>query len=99
MFGTRAVTLGFWGDDDFKDWGGGRGSGFILLRGFESCWDDETNDISGIYWDTCWDDEAKDISGLDWDTGRDCDDETKDISGLVWDGTGAGVGRANRDTG
>ena len=33
---VSALTLGFWGDDDFKDWGGGRGSDLVLLRGLES---------------------------------------------------------------
>lgn len=37
---VSALVLGFWGDVDFKDWGGGRGSepsDFVLSRGFESC--------------------------------------------------------------
>ena len=36
---VSALTLGFWGECEFKDWGGGRGSDFVLLRGFES-WED-----------------------------------------------------------
>lgn len=34
---VSALTLRFWEEDDFKDWGGDCGSDFVLLRRFESC--------------------------------------------------------------
>ena len=67
---VSALTLGFWGDDDFRDWGGGRGSDLVLLRVFESCEDLLRCAGSGLdpvrlrVRDTGWNEGAEAISGL-----------------------------------
>ena len=65
---VSALTLVFWGDGDFKDWGGGRGSDFVLLRGFESCEDILLRCVVEParlrVRVTGWNDEAEAISGL-----------------------------------
>ena len=70
---VSALTLAFWGDDDFRDWGGGRGSDFVRLRGFESCEDILLRCVVEParlrVRVTAWNDGAEDISGLVWGGG------------------------------
>ena len=70
---VSALALGFWGDGDFKNWGGGRGSDFVLLRVFESCEDILVRCVVEParlrVRVTGWNDEAVAISGLVWGGG------------------------------
>ena len=70
---VSALTLAFWGDDDFRDWGGGRGSDFVLFRGAKSCEDIRLRCVVEParlrVRVTGWKDGAEDISGLVWGGG------------------------------
>jgi hypothetical protein len=84
---VSALALGFWGDNNFKAWGGW-GADFVLLRGVEFCVD-ALVDAPPRYVHSGLDDVRLRIRDLGWD--GDSDDGTRDFSVLGWDGTGAGV--------
>lgn len=74
---VSALVLGFWDDDDCKDWGG-CGADFVLLRGFESC-------EYVLLLDSGLDPVRLRRRANGWDDG------TGVISWLVWDGIGTGA--------